>query len=421
MGKHILLIGVSAGELATENLERSPAIANVTALKQTLLADVDELRDDQIITLINPNLRQMRHAIALMTYRCRHGDLCLIYYTGCGVIDTPTGTLYLPASDTQLDNIPATAISSDYIRYALPSLQTGLSRVMILDCLWGNLPPRPDNTVDDTTDDTANDTTDDPAMGTSAIGEQPSPHLADCNCALLTALGSTTHPWPITDTGLSLYTHCLIEGITTGLADIDADGGISTSDLQTYMAQTLGKAELDIFPIALGEADGHVPLFTVPPYSPEREYRRSVEEYAKRHQGHIPPASRSILEFLRHQLGITFDQSQAIETEVMTPYTEHRENCDRYRHAFAAALELETPLGKPLKKWLRHLQGELFLSYKDVSSIEAQVLSPQAYPQLQTLPQWLTPVDTVPKLPAHSREPNGHRSNSTTSGKQRLA
>ncbi|MEM9976528.1 MAG: hypothetical protein AAF808_02765, partial [Cyanobacteria bacterium P01_D01_bin.2] len=270
MGKHILLIGVSAGELATENLERSPAIANVTALKQTLLADVDELRDDQIITLINPNLRQMRHAIALMTYRCRHGDLCLIYYTGCGVIDAPTGTLYLPASDTQLDNITATAISSDYIRHALPSLQTGLSRVMILDCLWGNLPPQPQ--PDEIADDADAPPT---TMGASAIenpiedpAEQPTPHLADCNCALLTALGSTAHPWPITDTGLSLYTHCLIEGITTGLADIDADGGISTSDLQTYMAQALGKTEFDIFPIALGEADAHVALFAVPPYSP---------------------------------------------------------------------------------------------------------------------------------------------------------
>ena len=76
MGKHILLLAVSTGELAIGPMEESPAIANVTALKQTLLTEVEGLRDDQIITLINPTLRQMRHAIALMTYRCRHGDLC---------------------------------------------------------------------------------------------------------------------------------------------------------------------------------------------------------------------------------------------------------------------------------------------------------------------------------------------------------
>ncbi|MEL6128786.1 MAG: hypothetical protein AAFR30_02650 [Cyanobacteria bacterium J06628_4] len=392
MGKHILLIGVSEGELATEHTERSPAIANITALKETLLAEIDGLRADQVITLINPDLRQMRHAIALMTYRCRHGDLCLIYYTGCGVIDARTGTIYLPANDTRLDTLTNTAISSDYIRQALPSLQEGLSRVMILDCMWGALPPR--------------------GSGNGSDGLAPHPgrlsatQLADCNCALFTALGSNAQPWPRANADLSLYTHCLIEGITTGLADVDADGSISMGDLQTYMAQALTETNQEIFPIALGASAQEI-LLPAKPYSPEREYRRSVAEYAQKHQGHISPTERNILEFLRHQLGITPQQAVDIEADVMKPYVVHQENCDRYRHAFMTALELEAPLGKPLKKWLRHLQGELALTYDEVSTIEAQILSHHQPAALQTLPRWLTPVEP-PKLPAHS--PNGHSS-----------
>ncbi len=393
MGKHILLIGLSTGELAGAYPEKSPAIANVTALKQALLTEVEALREDQITTLIDPDLRQMLHAIALMTYRCRHNDLCLIYYTGCGVIDARTGAFYLPTVDTRLDAITTTAVSSDYIRQALPSIQPGLSRVMVLDCMWGALPSQ--------------DMSCSPTVETEY--RLSAAHLADCNCDLLTALGSHAQPWPMAD-GLSLYTQCLIEGITTGLADMDADGGISVNDLQAYMAQALRETDRDIFPITLGHSDNSssaaVPLLRVQPYSPEREYRRTVEAYAHRHRGHIPPQERSILEFLRFQLGITLHQSQTIETDVMAPYADHQENCDRYRHALAAALELESPLGKPLKKWLRHLQSELSLSYEDVSTIEAQIAASGPNAHLQALPQWLTSVDR-PQLPASVFKQNG--------------
>ena len=393
MGKHILLIGVSAGELAEAYAEQSPAIANITALKHALLTEVEALREDQVTTLINPNLRQLRHAIALMTYRCRHHELCLIYYSGCGVIDPRTGTFYLPANDTRLEAITTTAISSDYIRQALPSIQPGLNRVMVLDCMWGALPPS------------------DPPIALAIEAEThnrlAAAQLADCNCALFTALGSHTQPWPMTDTGLSLYTQCLIEGLTTGLADIDADGVISVNDLQAYMAQALGATERDIFPIArCGQTTGDLQeasLLQVQPYSPEREYRRTVEDYAHRHRGQILPQERNVLDFLRFQLGITPHQSQVIEAEVLAPYADHQQNCDRYRHALTAALELESPLGNPLKKWLRHLQNELSLSYEDVATIEAQLMAPD---HLQPLPQWLPPVER-PQLPASALNPNG--------------
>lgn len=394
--KHILLIGVSAGELATEHGEGSPAIANVNALKETLL-EIEELRQDQITTLINPDLKQMSHALVVMAYRCRRGDVCLIYYTGCGVMDT-TGTLYLPAQDTQLQAITTTAISSDFICQVLPATKDDLQRVMILDCLWGALPSQSESQAigQETGWETGQESPQTPVHGVQA-------RLADCNCTLLTAMGSVAHPWPMTDPGLSLYTQCLIEGITTGLADVDADGGLSSRDLQTYLEQTLGMANTQLLPIAVYGDDAHKPMLPVPVYSPEREYRRSVEDYAHHHRGYIPPECRDILEFLRNQLGITLDQSQAIEAKVMAPYAKHRENCDRYRHALTTALALENPLGKPLKKWLRHLQGDLALSHQDVSTIEAQVLDyPQTYGRL---PQWLTPVD-LPKLPASS--PNGH-------------
>lgn len=376
MGKHILLIGVEAGH------GPSPAIANVTALQHTLLTEVEELRDDQITVLINPELRQLRHSVALMSYRCRRGDVCLIYYTGCGIVASD-GSFYLPAHDTDFSRLPTTALSSDYIRHALPSTKENVQRVMVLDCLWQTRPLE---------------------TATLAPIKQLEPvepklaHLADCNCTLLTAQGTLAHPWPITDLGISLYTQWLMEGITTGLADMDADGGISVNDIHTYMEHSLGKAHGDLWPMMAhgGKYDIHQSLMSVKKYSPEREYRRSLEGYAHRHRGHIPMDCRNVLEFLRHQLGLSLHQSQAIEVEVMAPYADHQDNCDRYRQALATALALENPLGQPLRKWLRHLQGELSLSYEDICAIENQLLAQGAYPQLTQL----IPAEP-PKLPGH--------------------
>ncbi len=393
MGKHILLIGVEAESLSAEP---SPAIANVTALQQTLLTEIENLRDDQVTPLINPTLGQLRHAIALMTYRCRRGDLCLIYYTGCSVIAT-NGTLYLPAYDTDMAKLTTTALSSDFIRQALPSTKENLHRVMILDCLWRTLPEG---------------MTELPPL----IQQLDHPeanllefsHLADCNCTVLTAQGTATHPWPVTDLGLSHYTQGLIEGITSGLADMDADGGISVDDIQTYMEQSLGEANVALWPmVASGNRQDHAihePLMPVKGYSPEREYRRSLEGYARRHRGHIPVDCRNVLEFLRHQLGLSLHQSQAIEVEVMAPYIDHQDNCDRYRQALVTALSLESPLGQPLKKWLRHLQGELSLGYEDVSAIEHQLLTQEPYPQLTQLV-----TAEQPKLPSRNGHANSKR------------
>ncbi|MEM8807553.1 MAG: hypothetical protein AAGF01_16160 [Cyanobacteria bacterium P01_G01_bin.38] len=422
MGKQILLIGVSAGELAAEHPGPSPAIANVTALKQTLLSAIAGLRDDQVVTLINPKLRQLRHEIVRMNYRCRRGDLCLIYYTGCGVIEADSGMIYLPAKDTQLDRLTDTSISGDFIRRALPAMRDGLDRVMVLDCLWGAVPSQQPIETDNF--ETASLSTDgfesgsfesgsftpSPPQNGAANGRsltQSLPHLADCNCALLTALGSVARPWPMTDLGLSLYTHSLIKGITTGLADLDADGHISVGDLQAYLSQSLAEANVESLPIALyAPSDSpQITLMPAPAYSPEREYRRSIEEYVQRYQGHIPPASRDILEFLRRQLGITIDQSQAIEADVLQPFDDREEICDRYRDAFQSAIQLEFPLDTPLKKWLRHLQHQLALSYEDVCAIEAQVLAQdRPYENFPASPQWIQPADaqTLLKLPAHA-------------------
>ncbi|MBT9311677.1 caspase family protein [Leptothoe kymatousa] len=387
MGKHILLVGVEAEHLTPGP---SPAIANVTALQQALLTEIEEVRDDQITTLLNPNLGELRHALALMTYRCRRGDLCMIYYTGCGVI-APNGTLYLPASDTDGKNLSTTAISSDYIRQALPSVKENIHRVMILDCLWRTLPPAAVKKMSPANHPEVD------RLGLS--------RLADCNAIVLTARGSLANPWPVTDLGLSLYTQRLIDGLTSGLADMDADGGISVNDIQSYMGHSLGESNADLWPMMAHDENqvngADRPLMSIKTYSPEREYRRSLESYAKRHRGHIPGDCRNVLEFLRHQLGLTVHQGQLIELDVMAPYTDHQDNCDRYRQALMTAFSLENPLGQPLKKWLRHLQGELALTHEDVAAIETQLLTQEPYPQLTHLPML---SGEQPKLPSH----NGH-------------
>ncbi|NEP16121.1 MAG: hypothetical protein F6J97_04365 [Leptolyngbya sp. SIO4C1] len=397
MGKQILLIGVSESALDEERPGLSPAVRNVEALRQTLLAEIEDLRDDQVAMLINPNVRQMRHEIALLSYRCRRGDLCLIYFAGCGIIDAEAGLFYLAAHDTQITNLARTAVSSRFIQQALPARDT-LSRVTILDCCWGALPSK------------------NPDISRMTLTNSL-PGLAQENGALLTMLGSVTRPWPLAKSGLSRYTQSVIDGIETGLADLDADGEISVSDLHGFLHQSLSESSSERLSVALyapGES-AQISLMQLPAFAPEREYRRSVEEYVHRNRGYIKPAERDILEFLRRQLGITFELSQSIEETVMQPYEARRDSLEMYRQAFEAALQLENPIGVPLRKWLKHLQGNLALDYDDVSTIEAQVLMQyQEQPQLQpeTAARWLEPAtQTVLELPARAVtvEQNGHR------------
>ncbi|HEY9737961.1 MAG TPA: hypothetical protein V6D06_16830, partial [Trichocoleus sp.] len=194
--------------------------------------------------------------------------------------------------------------------------------------------------------------------------------------------------------GLSAYSHCLVEGIETGLADMGADGVISIRDLHQYVEQSLERLSMQTRAnLHAAGSSPDIQLFRLPQYNPEAEYRRGVEEYVTKDQGQISEQSRQVLNFLSTNLGLSAEVRNAIESDVLRPYQERQERLRRYEQAFTEVIKLENPPRKSVRRWLQHLQHSLFLNYEDVTQIETHILSEQA-PAFSRPAQRLEPVRT---------------------------
>lgn len=368
MSRKALLIGLNVYSFIESKQADSPALQNLEALQQVLLSNIGQFEEADIETLINPDAQQIRQAIERFSSHCRPRDLRLLYFCGLGLIDPHTHRFYLAGYDTQPQNLLNTAISDEFMR-GLLSRSHSRRQVVLLDTCWG----QPEVT---------------PAAGipTSQAHWLMAP-LAGEHRAVLVAQNAA-EGWSLADSGLSEYTHSLIEGIETGLADMGADGMISIDDLHQYLEQNLERLSLRTQALlhAPGESS-EIQLFHLSQYVPETEYRRSVEEYVTKDQGAITDQSRQVLDFLRTHLGISPEVSQAIEADVLRPYQERQERLNRYEQVFTEAIQLENPPRKSIRRWLRHLQQTLSLTYADVTPIEARILADHTLPFSRPTPR----------------------------------
>ncbi|MBD0334558.1 MAG: caspase family protein [Cyanobacteria bacterium Co-bin13] len=376
MGRKALLVGLNVYSYMDDE-SVSPALQNLKALKQVLHSDIGQFPEDAVETLINPDAQQIRQAIERLSSHCRPNDLRLFYFCGLGLIDLPTGGLYLTGYDTHPLNPMATAVSGDLLRGML-SASHCRQQITIFDARWAVV---------------GADVSE--ALGSGHTNRLVA-QLAGEYRAVLMAQNGFNSGWSRTAAGLSDYTHCLIEGVDSGLADLGADGFVSIADLHQYVEQSLDqlKSPVQAALYAPGRS-ADVQLFQLPQFKPEQEYRRSVEDYATQGQGNISEQGRQILIFLQQNLGIPGDVGQAIEADVLRPYRERQERLQHYEKIFAEAIQLENPPRKSMRRWLRHQQQTLGLTYEEVSQVEARLIAPNTLP-FSRQPQRLEPPRIEP-------------------------
>lgn len=378
MARKALLIGLNIYTTLGSNATVSPAVQNLAALTRVLQSDIGQFRDGQIETLINPDAQQMRQALEHLSGGARPDDLRLLYFCGLGLIDTLTGCPYLAGWDTQPSQLMTTALSYEFIQAVLNN-SNSRQQVIILDNAWFQAE----------------------AEGLQAAYIDANycgmAQFANPYRAVLLAQNTGDIGWSVLSPKLSDYTHHLIEGIESGLADLGADGVISVSDLHQYIEQGLNASDTPAQArlYAPGKS-ADIALFNLPQYQAEAEYRRSVEEYVTQGQGHINEHSRQVLDFLRTNLGLSTEVSQAIEAAVLRPYQEREERLLRYEQAFTEAIQLENPPRQSLRRWLRHLQQTLTLSYDDIAQVEARVLAAQPSPAVFNRPA--QPLEPIPQI-----------------------
>jgi formylglycine-generating enzyme required for sulfatase activity len=376
MTKFALLIGVSeylAGGL--NHLRSLPsALVDVDVLA-VVLGDPQRggFPAENITVLKNPDVQQMRDAIYRLFYNRQKNDLILLYFSGHGIKDD-RNDLYLATKitrkndDDTLDQpsaVPATDLHN-WMKYSISQHQ-----VIILDCCYSGAIAKGMTGKDD---------------GIVRVKD----YFGGKGTAILTSSTSIEYslsPEPIDsqNTQPSIYTRYLVEGLTTGAADLDKDGEISADELHEYVAKKVKEVAPSMTPKFFPAQEGYKLLLSKAPHNDRKlEYEQKVQEYADKDRGNLSRLQKKLLIIKQQEWGISPSDAQIIEDRVFQPYLEYEEKLKAYKEALTELVQSHYPLSARDRADLQEYQQELKLRDKDIAEIERRVLS-QVHPTQPTI------------------------------------
>src|SRR5512147_950347 len=171
---------------------------------------------DQVVTLIDETDAAIRLSIEDFFAEKKPDDLLVLYFSGHGVRDEQ-GRLYLAAPNTRANRLRATDIAADFITTEMDRSRSK-RQVLILDCCHSGAFAQGAKAV----------------IGESA-GTGPAFEGNGYGRIVLTATDATQYAWEgdkiIGQADNSLFTHFMIEGLSTGVADQDGDGLITLDEM----------------------------------------------------------------------------------------------------------------------------------------------------------------------------------------------
>ncbi|MBD1910120.1 MULTISPECIES: GUN4 domain-containing protein [unclassified Leptolyngbya] len=357
MAKYALLIGVGSYQ-NTNMLEPSLTARNDVEAVREVLLHPEMGGFEHAIPLLDPDRLTMEEAIEEFFRRLGREDLGLLLFAGRGVRDRQ-GKAYFTTQSTRKnsdgDLVKATAIPAQVVQDIMAT-SPARQQVMILDCGFQGVDPM------------------EVAVYNGSLNLRG--QLGGQGRVIL--LGSeASHPISQFESHeLSPYTHLLVEGITTGKADRNHDQLVSVDELHEYVLEQLQPLLTEGYPelIVTRDEDRAINLARVRHFDPRHEYRQHVESRVEK--GQFSPVGRAILDKRRVSLGLSVEEAQAIEDDVLRPFREHAKDLQRYRQALTAALQLEYPLGPRQQAELEEFQALLELSDTEVNAIQQAVMQP---------------------------------------------
>ncbi|MEH2195733.1 MAG: tetratricopeptide repeat protein [Nostoc sp.] len=356
MAKLALLIGVSEYEPGLNPLPA--AVKDVEAMQQVLLhPEMGGFTETDIMVLKNPQRQDMEEAIENLFAHRQKDDLLVLFFSGHGIKDD-TGRLFLATRTTRKtprgDLIRSSAVAASVVHESM-SRSRSKRQVIILDSCFSGAFAEGLSAKDD---------------GTINIREQ----LGGEGRAVLTSSSSTQYSFEQQGSDLSIYTRYLIEGITTGAADLDEDGVVSIDELHEYASRKVREMQPTMKPEIYTSREGFkIRLTKVPQGDPKQKYRKEVARYNNR--GEIPFVGRKILDAQRNRLGLSEVEATAIEDEMLaTSRQEFRGKLQRYERDFTEALQQTIAVSADdLNSLRQNLQQILGLRNEDTMQIEARV------------------------------------------------
>ncbi|MEM9092181.1 MAG: SUMF1/EgtB/PvdO family nonheme iron enzyme [Cyanobacteria bacterium P01_F01_bin.53] len=364
--KIALLIGV--GEFGT-GLTPLHCPENGVAAMRTILNDPELGAFDQVITLINPDVGEMRSRICEVFAQLTKQDLVLFYFTGHGIKDM-TGDFYLTTAQTQLfaNGRPnaGTAVGAGFLRREIGNALAA-RKVIILDCCFGAAFADGFLTMND---------------GSIDLEAQ----LGGKGWCVMTSSTSARYALEKEGEDLSVYTRYLVEGIKTGGAAPDGQDVISAVNLHEYVVAQVKVAAPAMEPAIFNGQQGYNIVIAKAQVDNAQRYRKQVQK--KLTQGTIGPAGMAVLGQWQQRLGLSPQEAKAIEDEILQPYRERQRHLALYTQALEAEKGYAYPLNAGAVQNLRELQTLLRLRREDVQRIERQILGkvpldvgPMSHPQ----------------------------------------
>ncbi|MCM1982437.1 caspase family protein [Lyngbya confervoides] len=370
--KVALVIGVSD---YGEGFNPLPGVLQDVAAIQSVLEHPDMGGFDQVQVLINPDPQAMAEAIEGLFANRESDHLALLYFSGYGAIVDEQGKFSLATGITRSSDqgrvIRSTVITTDFLDDVMRSSHSE-QQLVILDCA---LQPSGAGVAQGS------------LLGPGQIAKQ----LGGPKRTILTS-SAFSHP-PEVDKGseeMSAYTFYLVEGLQTGMADLNSDGHISVREWHEYAKYRVRQASPALTPSIYGDRSiGLIQIATAPTHSPLLRYRREVDRLNRR--GQLPPAHRTVLDVLKETLGLSTLEAEQIEVEVFKPHREYHQKLQQYAIAFAQITKQGTVLTEQTYRQCQQAQRRLGLTYGDKSPIEADMVQelemirwPQTRPALPT-------------------------------------
>jgi caspase domain-containing protein len=208
----------------------------------------EALRDPEIagfdVTVkLNEPCHVVGQAIGEFFHKRRRDDLTLLYFTGHGLKDDQ-GRLYLAMTDTRHDQLLFTGLSTNQINEAMEA-SSSRQQLLILDCCYSGAYPA--DRI--------------PKADTKAHSLT---RFEGAGRVILTASDSIQYAFQggqVTGEGSgSVFTRYLVEGLTTGEADLDGDGNIALDELYAYAYDHVVAAEPRQHPQMLEHVEGRIVL-----------------------------------------------------------------------------------------------------------------------------------------------------------------
>ncbi|MGX1612343.1 caspase family protein [Micromonospora chalcea] len=211
--RRALLIGTDSYE-DPELTPLSAPMADVERLA-ALLRDPEIGHFDSVEVLLNRPSHELLAAVEGFSRRCGPDDLMLIYVSCHGVVDQRQGGsygLHFAAPNTQSDLLASTSLPARYVNEQI-NLALARSRVLLLDCCFSGRF----------------------ADGFSTKSQSsPLQDFMGGGYVVITASDALGAAFEESRDRRSAFTDVLVEGLSSGAADRDDDGFVSTSDLFDY-------------------------------------------------------------------------------------------------------------------------------------------------------------------------------------------